>query len=90
MSRNQALRRWRGRAVVDELDAKGILIRSHSMRAWRKKRPVHTRTSRKSPKRRARGLAKRVAALRRWCASRVDRSVRQHDLDTKAASAQAD
>jgi tRNA-splicing ligase RtcB (3'-phosphate/5'-hydroxy nucleic acid ligase) len=32
MSRHQALRTWKGRAVVDELAARGILIRSPSMR----------------------------------------------------------
>jgi tRNA-splicing ligase RtcB (3'-phosphate/5'-hydroxy nucleic acid ligase) len=65
MSRNQALRRWRGRAVVDDLDAKGILIRSHSMRGVAEEAPgaykdieeVAAATERA-------GLAKRVAELR--------------------------
>jgi tRNA-splicing ligase RtcB len=65
MSRNQALKRWRGRAVVDELGARGILIRSHSMRGIAEEAPgaykdiddVAEATERA-------GLAKRVAALR--------------------------
>ena len=32
MSRNQALKLWRGREVIDELKEKGIIIRSRSMR----------------------------------------------------------
>src|SRR5512134_3242170 len=39
MSRNKALRRWRGRAVVDDLGAKGILIRSQSMRGVAEESP---------------------------------------------------
>jgi tRNA-splicing ligase RtcB len=65
MSRNQALKRWKGRAVVDELGARGILIRSHSMRGVAEEAPgaykdiddVAEATERA-------GLAKRVAALR--------------------------
>jgi len=65
MSRNQALKRWKGRAVVDELSARGILIRSHSMRGVAEEAPgaykdiddVAEATERA-------GLAKRVAALR--------------------------
>jgi tRNA-splicing ligase RtcB len=65
MSRNQALKRWRGRAVIDELGARGILIRSHSMRGVAEEAPgaykdiddVAEATERA-------GLAKRVAALR--------------------------
>ncbi len=40
MSRNQALRTWRGRAVVDELAARGILIRSPSMRGIAEEAPL--------------------------------------------------
>jgi tRNA-splicing ligase RtcB len=65
MSRNQALKRWRGRAVVDELGARGIVIRSHSMRGVAEEAPgaykdiddVAEATERA-------GLAKRVASLR--------------------------
>jgi tRNA-splicing ligase RtcB len=32
MSRHEALRRWRGRAIVDDLAARGILVRSPSLR----------------------------------------------------------
>jgi tRNA-splicing ligase RtcB len=65
MSRNQALRRWQGRAVVDELGLQGIVIRSHSMRGIAEEAPgaykdiddVAEATERA-------GLARRVAALR--------------------------
>ena len=65
MSRNQALKRWRGRAVVDDLGARGIVIRSHSMRGIAEEAPgaykdiddVAEATERA-------GLARRVAALR--------------------------
>ena len=39
MSRRQASKRWRGRAVVDELAADGILIRSPSMRGVAEEAP---------------------------------------------------
>ena len=32
MSRHQALKQWRGRELVDDLAARGILIRTRSMR----------------------------------------------------------
>ena len=32
MSRHQALRQWRGREVIQELAARGVLVRSRSMR----------------------------------------------------------
>lgn len=65
MSRNQALRRWQGREVIDELKGKGIVIRSRSMRGVAEEAPgaykdieaVAVATERA-------GLAKRVAALR--------------------------
>ena len=65
MSRNQALKRWRGRAVVDDLGARGIVIRSHSMRGIAEEAPgaykdiddVAEATERA-------GLARRVASLR--------------------------
>jgi tRNA-splicing ligase RtcB len=39
MSRNQALREWRGRAVVDELRGRGILVRSPSLRGVAEEAP---------------------------------------------------
>lgn len=39
MSRHQALKRWRGRQVVDELATEGILIRSPSMRGVAEEAP---------------------------------------------------
>ncbi|GAB3393029.1 RtcB family protein [Azotobacter armeniacus] len=40
MSRHEALRRWQGRAVVDELASRGILIRSPSMRGVAEEAPL--------------------------------------------------
>ncbi|MCS7101410.1 MAG: RtcB family protein [Burkholderiaceae bacterium] len=65
MSRNQALRRWQGREVIDELKRRGILVRSRSLRGVAEEAPgaykdieaVAEATERA-------GLAKRVAALR--------------------------
>jgi len=39
MSRHEAARRWKGRAVVDELAARGILIRSPSQRGVAEEAP---------------------------------------------------
>lgn len=39
LSRNEAMRRWRGRDVVDELAARGILIRSPSLRGVAEEAP---------------------------------------------------
>jgi tRNA-splicing ligase RtcB len=39
MSRHQALRRWRGRQVIDELDARGIIVRSPSPRGVAEEAP---------------------------------------------------
>jgi tRNA-splicing ligase RtcB len=39
MSRHQALRRWRGRQVVNELAARGVIIRSPSMRGVAEEAP---------------------------------------------------
>ncbi len=39
MSRHQATRTWRGRAVVDELAQRGILVRSPSMRGVAEEAP---------------------------------------------------
>ena len=40
MSRHQALRQWNGRAVVDELAARGILIRSPGLRGVAEEAPL--------------------------------------------------
>jgi tRNA-splicing ligase RtcB len=39
MSRNEAKKHWRGRKVVDELAAHGILVRSPSMRGVAEEAP---------------------------------------------------
>ncbi|MGZ5205641.1 MAG: RtcB family protein, partial [Caldimonas sp.] len=39
MSRHQALKTWRGRQVVDELAARGILVRSASSRGLAEEAP---------------------------------------------------
>jgi tRNA-splicing ligase RtcB len=39
MSRHQALRRWHGRDVVKDLESRGILIRSPSMRGIAEEAP---------------------------------------------------
>ena len=39
MSRHEALRRWRGRQVIDDLASKGIVIRSHSSRGVAEEAP---------------------------------------------------
>jgi tRNA-splicing ligase RtcB len=65
MSRHQALKLWRGRQLVEELAAKGILIRTRSMRGVAEEAPgaykdvdlVAEATERA-------GLARRVAFLR--------------------------
>jgi len=65
MSRNQALKRWKGRAVVDELGARGILIRSHSMRGVAEEAPGAYKDIEEVAEATERaGLARRVAALR--------------------------
>jgi tRNA-splicing ligase RtcB len=65
MSRNQALRRWRGRAVVDDLDAQGILIRSHSMRGVAEEAPgAYKDIEEVAAATEHAGLARRVAELR--------------------------
>ena len=39
MSRHEALKRWRGQAVIDELAARGILVRSPSYRGVAEEAP---------------------------------------------------
>ncbi|HEX8980813.1 MAG TPA: RtcB family protein [Parasulfuritortus sp.] len=64
MSRHEALHRWRGRTVVDELAARGILIRSPSWRGVAEEAPLAYKdvgTVVESAEHA--GLAKRVARL---------------------------
>jgi tRNA-splicing ligase RtcB len=64
MSRHQALRTWRGRAVVDELAARGILIRSPSMRGVAEEAPeAYKDVSAVVDAADAAGLARKVARL---------------------------
>ncbi|MGH9348825.1 MAG: RtcB family protein [Vicinamibacterales bacterium] len=39
MSRHEALRRWKGRQIIDELAARGIIVRSHSSRGVAEEAP---------------------------------------------------
>ena len=39
MSRHQALRQWRGRQVTDDLRARGIIVKSRSMRGIAEEAP---------------------------------------------------
>ncbi len=65
MSRNAALRRWHGRDVVDELAAKGILIRSPSFRGVAEEAPLAYKDVAEVVETADRaGLARRVARLR--------------------------
>jgi tRNA-splicing ligase RtcB len=64
MSRHQALRTWRGRAVVDELAARGILIRSPSMRGVAEEAPeAYKDVSAVVDAADSAGLARKVARL---------------------------
>ena len=64
MSRNQATKRWQGRAVVDELAARGILIRSPSLRGVAEEAPgAYKDVSAVVDVAEAAGLAKKVARL---------------------------
>jgi tRNA-splicing ligase RtcB len=65
MSRNQALRRWRGRAVVDDLGARGIVIRSNSMRGIAEAAPgAYKDIDEVAEATERAGLARRVVSLR--------------------------
>jgi tRNA-splicing ligase RtcB len=65
MSRNQALRRWRGRAVVEELGSRGIVIRSNSMRGIAEEAPgAYKDIDEVAEATERAGLARRVASLR--------------------------
>ena len=65
MSRNQALKRWRGRELIDELAAKGILIRTKSMRGAAEEAPgAYKDVDLVAEATEKAGLARRVAFLR--------------------------
>jgi len=64
MSRHQALRTWKGRQVVDELAARGILIRSPSMRGIAEEAPnAYKDVAAVVDASQAAGLARKVARL---------------------------
>jgi len=64
MSRNQALRRWRGRELIDELAARGILIRTKSMRGAAEEAPgAYKDVDAVAEATERAGLARRVAFL---------------------------
>lgn len=65
MSRHAALREWRGRQIVDDLAAKGIMIRSPSMRGIAEEAPgAYKDVGAVVLAAEQAGLAKRVARLR--------------------------
>ena len=64
MSRRAATKRWHGHAIVDELAAKGILIRSPSMRGVAEEAPLaYKNVSAVVDVAQAAGLARKVARL---------------------------
>jgi len=64
MSRTQALRRWRGRELIDELAARGILIRTKSMRGAAEEAPgAYKDVDAVAEATERAGLARRVALL---------------------------
>ncbi|MNC70842.1 RNA-splicing ligase RtcB [compost metagenome] len=65
MSRHEALRRWQGRSVVDELAQRGILIRSPSLRGVAEEAPLaYKDVAAVVEAAEQAGLARRVARLR--------------------------
>ena len=65
MSRRKALARWKGRELVDELAARGILVRTRSMRGAAEEAPgAYKDLEAVAMATEAAGLAGRVAALR--------------------------
>ncbi len=65
MSRNQALRHWRGRELIDELAGRGILIRTKSMRGAAEEAPgAYKDVDLVAEATEKAGLARRVAFLR--------------------------
>jgi tRNA-splicing ligase RtcB len=64
MSRHEATRRWQGRAIVDELAVRGILIRSPSLRGIAEEAPLaYKDVSAVVDAADAAGLARKVARL---------------------------
>ena len=64
MSRHQAMRTWQGRAVVDDLAARGIVVRSPSMRGIAEEAPeAYKDVSAVVDAAHAAGLARKVARL---------------------------
>jgi tRNA-splicing ligase RtcB len=65
MSRHQALRRWQGRQLVDELASRGILVRTRSMRGAAEEAPgAYKDLEVVAEATESAGLARRVASLR--------------------------
>src|SRR5579885_766031 len=65
MSRNQALKKWRGRELIDELERKGIFIRTTTMRGVAEEAPgAYKDVETVAEATEAGGLARRVAFLR--------------------------
>jgi tRNA-splicing ligase RtcB (3'-phosphate/5'-hydroxy nucleic acid ligase) len=65
MSRKAALKRWRGRELIDELAGRGIIIRTQSMRGAAEEAPgAYKDVDRVAEATEKAGLAKRVAFLR--------------------------
>jgi tRNA-splicing ligase RtcB len=65
MSRHQALKHWGGRAIVDELRSRGIVIRARSMRGVAEEAPgAYKDVDLVAEATEAAGLARRVARLR--------------------------
>lgn len=65
MSRHQALKQWQGRALVDELAARGILIRTRSMRGAAEEAPgAYKDVDDVAEATEKAGLARRVALVR--------------------------
>jgi len=65
MSRHEALRRWQGRSVLDELASRGILIRSPSLRGVAEEAPLaYKDVGAVVEAAEQAGLARRVARLR--------------------------
>lgn len=65
MSRSAALRRWRGRQLIDELAERGVLIRTESMRGAAEEAPgAYKDVHRVAEATEGAGLARRVAFLR--------------------------
>jgi tRNA-splicing ligase RtcB len=65
MSRHEALRRWKGRAIVDDLAAEGIIIRSRSLRGVAEEAPgAYKDVDAVAESTELAGLANRVARLR--------------------------